>query len=62
MTYDLSRLEEHVLLPVDCGGAATCDAVLGGGVFLLTARLNGNKGADRVTTSEEEKQRSSLVY
>ena len=61
MTYDLARLEEHVLFPVNSSGATARDAILGGGVLLLTARLNGDQGADRVTGGKKQ-QRSSLVY
>ena len=61
MTYDLARLKEHVLFPVDSSGATARDAILRGGVLLLTAGFNGDQGADRVTTGKKQ-QRSSLVY
>ena len=61
MTYDLARLKEHVLFPVDGSGATARDAILRGGVFLLTAGFYGDQGADSVTI-RRKKQRSSLVY
>ena len=48
-TYNVARLEENVLTPVDLSRCVACYIFFWAGVFLLAARLDNNDGIDRLT-------------